>query len=199
MDAIVSVTSNWAIGRDGKLLVRNKADMRRFVELTMGGTVLMGRKTYESFPKGPLKGRRNVIVTRNHDYQPPNVPDELPPNTSIEVVHSLDEALDTVGTRGPQGAATNHRYQGIAHTAETSKVWLIGGESLYRSLLPHCTQAYVTKNDVIVQDADAFFPDLDASPHWRIASTNPGGVTQAGIAFEFVTYTRTGLQSPSLV
>ena len=64
MDAIVSVTRDWAIGRDGALLVRNKADMHRFVELTRGCTCVMGRKTYESFPGGPLKGRRNVVVSR---------------------------------------------------------------------------------------------------------------------------------------
>ena len=64
MDAIVSVTSDWAIGRDGGLLVPNRADMRRFVQLTRGCTVLMGRKTLESFPGGPLKGRRNVVRPR---------------------------------------------------------------------------------------------------------------------------------------
>ena len=56
MDAIVSVTSNWAIGKDGGLLVPNRADMRRFVQLTRGCTVVMGRKTLESFPGGPPQG-----------------------------------------------------------------------------------------------------------------------------------------------
>ena len=68
MNAIVSVTSDWAIGNEGGLIVRNRADMRRFVSLTMGGTVLMGRTTFESFPGGPLKGRRNVVVTRDRQY-----------------------------------------------------------------------------------------------------------------------------------
>lgn len=191
MDAIVSVTCNWAIGRDGKLLVRNKADMRRFVELTTGGTVLMGRKTYESFPKGPLKGRRNVILTRDTAYAPPNMPDELLPGTSVEVVHSLDEALSTLSMEGLQGStANNRRCEGVTHTTKTPKVWLIGGESLYRSLLPHCTRVYVTKNDVVVPDADAFFPDLDNDPAWKVESTEGGGVTVAGIAYEFVTYAR---------
>ena len=71
MDAIVAVCSDWAIGKDGGLLVRNKEDMHRFVQLTRGCTVVMGRKTYESFPGGPLKGRRNVIVTHDASYVPP--------------------------------------------------------------------------------------------------------------------------------
>ena len=70
MDAIVSVTSDWAIGKDGGLLVPNRADMRRFVQLTRGCTVLMGRKTLESFPGGPLKGRRNVVVSRRERSSP---------------------------------------------------------------------------------------------------------------------------------
>ena len=86
MDAIVSVTNDWGIGLAGQLLVRNRADMRRFVDLTMGGTVLMGRKTLESFPGGPLKGRRNVVLTRDESYSP----------EGVDVVHSAHEALEAV-------------------------------------------------------------------------------------------------------
>lgn len=120
MDAIVSVTSDWGIGLDGQLLVRNRADMRRFVALTTGDTVLMGRKTFESFPGGPLKGRRNVVLTRDEAYSP----------KGVTVVHSVPEALDAV-------AGDDH-------------VWLIGGESVYRLFLPLCERVYVTKNDVVL-------------------------------------------------
>ena len=65
MNAIVAVCEDWGIGRDGKLLVRSREDMRRFVDLTMGGTVVMGRKTFQSFPGGALKGRRNIVLTRS--------------------------------------------------------------------------------------------------------------------------------------
>lgn len=171
MDAIVSVTRDWAIGRDGSLLVRNREDMRRFVALTTGGTVLMGRKTYESFPKGPLRGRRNVILTHSASYRPPRVPEKLPEGTSVEVVRSLDDALAT--------------------TAGDPSVWLIGGESVYWALLPRCERCHVTRNDVSVPDADAFFPDLDADPSWVVESADGGGTTPAGIPFEFVTYRRT--------
>ncbi|MBQ9004992.1 MAG: dihydrofolate reductase, partial [Atopobiaceae bacterium] len=78
MDAIVSVTRDWGIGLEGDLAVANRADMRRFVQLTCGGrkpseaapgevlgTVVMGRKTFQSFPNGALKARRNIVITRD--------------------------------------------------------------------------------------------------------------------------------------
>lgn len=170
MDAIVSVTREWAIGRNGHLLVRNRADMRRFVGLTRGCTVLMGRKTYESFPKGPLKGRRNVVVTHDTGYVPPNVPEELPEDTTLAVVHTIEEAL--------------------AVTKADHQVWLIGGESLYRALLPRCERCQVTKNDISVPDADAFFPDLDRDPTWQVETVEPGGITDEGVGYTFVTYSR---------
>ena len=169
MDAIVSVTRDWAIGKDGALLVRNKADMHRFVELTRGCTCIMGRKTYESFPGGPLKGRRNVIVTHDAGYVPPKA-EELAAGTSVDVVTSPQAALDATST--------------------DARVWLIGGESLYRALLPRCSSCYVTRNDTVVPGADAFFPNLDDDPAWAHAEREDGGVTKAGVAFDFARYDR---------
>ncbi len=159
MNAIVSVTSDWAIGKDGSLLVRNKADMQRFVALTMGGTVVMGRKTLESFPGGPLKGRRNVVISHQRGYAP----------EGVEVVHSPEEALAAVAANDPDS------------------VWLIGGESVYRALLERCERAYVTKNEY-VREADAWFPDLDKDSSWQVESREEGGVTKAGVPFDYVTY-----------
>ena len=157
MDAIVSVTSDWAIGKDGGLLVPNRADMRRFVQLTRGCTVLMGRKTLESFPGGPLKGRRNVVVSRQEGYAP----------EGVEVFPTPEGALE----------ATN----------ADEKVWLIGGASIYQALLDKCERAYVTVNEC-VREADAWFPNLDESPDWEVEAREKGGVTEAGVPFEVVTY-----------
>ena len=159
MRAIVSVTSDWAIGCEGRLLVRNKADMHRFVELTMGGTVLMGRTTFESFPGGALKGRRNVVLTRQEAYAAPGV----------ETFSSADAACAALADTDPD------------------TVWLIGGESVYRALLPLCDRVFVTKNDTLLP-ADAYFPDLDADDAWEVESKEPGGVTAAGVPFSYVTY-----------
>jgi dihydrofolate reductase len=68
-------------------------------------------------------------------------------------------------------------------------VWVIGGESVYRQLLPHCERAIVTKNDCL-RPADAFFPNLDEDAGWHVASVEPGGQTKTGISFSFVTYER---------
>lgn len=161
MNAIVSVTSDWGIGHQGALLVRNRADMQRFVELTMGGTVLMGRVTFESLPGGPLKGRRNVVVTRDQQY--------AERHEGIECASSPEEAL------------------ALAATDDPDTVWLIGGERLYRALLGQCKRVFVTRNKTTVP-ADAFFPDLDADTSWELESIEEGGVTKSGVPFDFATY-----------
>ena len=169
MNAIVAVCSDWGIGHKGALLVHSKEDMHRFVELTRGCTCIMGRKTYESFPGGPLKGRRNVIVTHDAGYVPPKA-EELAAGTSVDVVTSPQAALDATST--------------------DARVWLIGGESLYRALLPRCSSCYVTRNDTVVPGADAFFPNLDDDPAWTLAEREDGGVTKAGVTFDFARYDR---------
>ena len=71
MKAIVAVDENWAIGKGGDQLCYLSADLKRFKELTMGHPVILGRKTLATFPGGrPLKGRRNLILSRNPDFAP---------------------------------------------------------------------------------------------------------------------------------
>lgn len=173
MRAIVSVTNDWGIGRDGRLLVRNRADMHHFVELTRGCTVLMGRRTFEGFPKGPLRGRRNVVVSRNDAYAREGFPREGTRDVpGYEVCTSLEDALAAVAGD------------------DADRVWLIGGEHLYRALLPSCSEAVVTKNDVHVP-ADAFFPNLDEDPAWEVVHDECGGTTTEGVPFRYVTYRHT--------
>lgn len=83
---IASVASDGALGRNGDLLFHFKADLRRFKELTLGHPIIMGRKTFESFPKGPLPGRRNIVITRNSGYR----------REGVETASSLDEAIALV-------------------------------------------------------------------------------------------------------
>ncbi len=174
MNAIVSVCRDWGIGRKGELLVSNPADMRRFVELTrgrgqaagggdIGGTVVMGRKTQQSFPGGrPLKGRRNIVLTREITYAP----------AGFEVAHDLDELDELIAGDDPE------------HT------WCIGGATVYELLLPRCEHAFVTMNDIVIDDADTFFPILDADPAWFVESHDGGGTTEEGVRYEFLTYTQ---------
>ena len=86
--AIVAVASDWAIGRQGGLLCHLPADMRHFKEVTMGHSIVMGRKTFDSFPRRPLPGRQNIVITRNADWQYPDV----------TVAHSLDDAIAVAHT-----------------------------------------------------------------------------------------------------
>lgn len=161
MNAIVSVTKDWGIGFKGNLLVRNAADMRYFKECTMGGTVICGQTTFLSFPGGALQGRRNIVLSS----------DPLFEAKDAEVFYNMQDALAAVGAQDPE------------------TVWVIGGQSIYQQLLPHCTKALVTKNDVVLP-ADAFFPNLDDDPAWVVQDVVPGGTTKQGIPYEFVTYTQ---------
>lgn len=141
MNLIVAVDKNWAIGFQNKLLVSIPADMKFFRQMTMGKVVVMGRRTLESFPNGlPLKNRTNIVLTRSEDYQA----------VGALVVHSLEELLEEL-----------KKY-------DSEDIYVIGGDSIYRQLLPYCAIAHVTKIERAYQ-ADAWFPNLDELPGWRIA------------------------------
>ena len=138
MNLIVNVDKNWAIGNKNKLLVSIPADMKFFRETTTGNVVVMGRKTLESFPGGqPLKNRTNIVLTRDAHYQV----------KGAVVVHSLEELLEEL-----------KQYP-------DESIYVIGGESVYRMMLPYCTEAYVTKTDH-AYDADTYFPNLDEEEDW---------------------------------
>jgi len=144
VNAIVAVNADWGIGLGGSQVIVIPEDRRRFRMLTEGGLVIAGRKTYESLD-GPLPNRRNIILTRCMDYRIDNA----------ATVHSIDGVLAEIGDFDPD------------------KVFVIGGESVYRQLLPLCTLAYVTKIEAS-PPSDTFFPDLDVLPGWELESREPG-------------------------
>ena len=161
MQLIAAVDANWGIGRENKLLVSIPSDMKFFREATSGKTVIMGRKTLESFPGGkPLKNRRNIVLTSDPDYAP----------EGAETVHSVKEALELVKAETPDN------------------VFCIGGESVYRQFLPYCSTAYITKIGHAYA-ADAHFPDLDADPEWQIASQSDEQ-TYFDLMYHFLVYKR---------
>ena len=160
MNAIVVADRSWAIGRDGGLLFSLPTDMKRFRSLTMGGAVILGRKTLESFPGGrPLPKRKNIVITRQKDL-------------SVEgaaVVSSLAEALDAAGDTPPD------------------QIWVIGGGSVYTALLERCKRVYLTKVDAQAEDPDTFFPNLDKLPGWEVEHAGEP-ITENGITFSFIEY-----------
>lgn len=142
MNAIAAVDRNWAIGRNNGLLVSIPADMKFFRQMTTGKVIVMGRKTLESFPNGlPLKNRTNIVLSSRPDY---SVRDAV-------IVHDLEEL-----------SAELEKY-------DTDDIYVIGGESIYRQLLPLCSTAHITKIDH-VYEADAWFPNLDEDPSWQITA-----------------------------
>lgn len=161
MNLIVAVDENWAIGNKNELLISIPADHKFFRQETTGKVVILGRKTLETFPQGlPLKNRTNIIMSTNKDYR---VKDAV-------VVHDLDELLSQI-----------KKY-------DTEDVYVVGGESVYRLLLPYCDTAHVTKIDH-TYEADAYFPDLDAMPEWKITADSEEQ-TYFDITYHFLKYER---------
>lgn len=161
MNIIVAVDNNWAIGNRDRLLVSIPNDHKHFREETTGKVVVLGRKTLQTFPQGqPLKNRTNIILSRDPDYE---VKDAV-------VVHSVEELLEEL-----------KKY-------DTRDVYIIGGESVYRQMLPYCDTAHVTKIDR-QYEADTYFPNLDRDPEWEITADSEEQ-TYFDIAYTFCRYER---------
>ena len=142
MNVIVAVDENWAIGYKNDLLIRIPADMKMFRQETTGKVIVLGRKTLETFPGGqPLKNRTNIILSTKEDYK---VKDAI-------VVHSIDELLEELKKYAKED------------------IYIIGGETIYRQLLPYCNVAHITKIERSYE-ADAFFPNLDTDSEWKITA-----------------------------
>lgn len=160
MNLIAAVDSNWAIGYKNELLVRIPEDQKWFRETTTGKAVIMGRKTLESFPnKRPLKNRTNIVITNDKNYKV----------EGAIVVHSIEEAIEA------------------AKDFADDDIYVIGGESIYRQMLPYCKVAHITKIDYEYQ-ADAHFPDLDKEG-WVITESSDER-TYFDLIYEFVKYER---------
>ncbi len=161
MNLIVAVDNNWAIGCKNSLLVSIPNDHKFFRQETTGKVVVLGRKTLETFPQGmPLKNRTNIILSTNTDFK---VKDAI-------IVHSKEELLEEL-----------KQYN-------TEDVYIIGGESVYRMMLPYCDVAHITKIDH-AYEADAYFPNLDEMEEWEITADSDEQ-TYFDIAYQFVKYER---------
>lgn len=161
MNIIAAVDSNWAIGNKNELLVRIPNDHKYFREETTGKVVVLGRKTLETFPQGlPLKNRTNIILSKDPKYQ---VKDAV-------IVHSVEELLEEL-----------KQYK-------DEDVYIIGGESIYRQMLPYCNVAHITKIDH-EYEADAYFPNLDKDEEWEITADSDEQ-TYFDITYQFLKYER---------
>ncbi len=162
MKSIVAVDEKWGIGKNNSLLFDIKADMRHFVGHTRGKTVIMGSNTLLSLPGGmPLKNRINIVLN-------PDGSDADAEEKGYILVRSLDQLL-----------AQAAEY-------EPDNVYVIGGAMMYRTLLPYCSEAIVTK---VRADGDAqvFYENLDLLPEWELADES-APVCDSGYTFTFCTY-----------
>lgn len=131
LSIIVAIAQNNAIGFENKLLYWLPDDLKRFKALTTGHTIIMGRKTYESLPKGALPNRRNIVLSRTQVESYPNT----------ELYHSLEEAL--------------------SHCNKEEEIFIIGGDSLYKEAIKVADKLYITAIEDTPSQADAFFPDIN--------------------------------------
>jgi len=167
ISAIVAVDKDWGIGYQGKLLEHLPPDLEYFKELTTNNIVVMGRKTWDSLPQRPLQNRFNVIVTRNpkhfHDFS----------NKGSSYM-SLD-LRETINL--------------IKDPFQRSEIFIIGGEEIYKQLLPYCDRVYVTFIGKSHKDVDAYFPNLDKDPNWEV-STCTELRDYGNVPYAFLTYDR---------
>ena len=111
---IVAVSEDWGIGKGNNLLWHISEDLKRFKRLTYGNTVIMGKKTWESLPKRPLPGRKNIVLTDNlHESVENSV-----------TAYSINDALDKC--------------------EPDEQIFIIGGGSIYRQFLPLADRLYIT-------------------------------------------------------
>lgn len=153
---IAAVARGGAIGRKGDLLFHISDDLKRFKAVTMGKPVIMGRKTFESFPNGALPGRRNIVITRRKDYAAPG----------IETASSLDEALGLV--------------DGV------EEAMILGGGEIYRQAFPLADTLRLTMIDADVADADTFMPDIDKEAWTVKEESSPRIDPRSGVTYRFV-------------
>lgn len=128
---IVALAQNRAIGYQNKLIYYLPNDLKHFKELTTGHTIVMGRKTFESLPKGALPNRRNIVLSRNKAYSP----------EGTEIFSSLEEALSSC--------------------QKGERVFIIGGEAVYAKALPLANELNLTYIEATPETADAFFPEIN--------------------------------------
>ncbi len=158
---IVAIAQNGAIGYKGDLIYHLSADLRRFKELTTGHTVVMGRKTFESLPKGALPNRRNIVLTRQQGVEFPGA----------EVYKSLDEAL--------------------SHCSRDEKVFIIGGAQVYTQALGMADELEITLVHDTPAQADTFFPEFGSDKSWQLVNREDHEADDKNpFAYSFLSYRR---------
>jgi dihydrofolate reductase len=128
---VVALDEKNAIGKNGNLLCHLPNDLKHFKRITENYTVVMGRKTFESLPKGALPNRKNIVLTSGKAEDFPG----------CRICRTPEEIRMA--------------------TTDDEKIFIIGGAHLYRTALPCVNRLYITRIHHTFGDADTFFPDID--------------------------------------
>lgn len=133
INIIVSVSDNWVIGKDNKLLWKISSDLKKFKNLTTGKPVIMGQKTFESLPNGALPNRTNIVLTPDEDYSAKD----------IITAFSIEDAL----------------FKAKLYHGEDCDIFVIGGGMVYRQFLDIADYVYLTVVHTTIE-GDTTFPEL---------------------------------------
>jgi dihydrofolate reductase len=161
---VAAVARNSTIGADGGLPWHLPADLKRFKALTMGHTMIMGRRTFESIGRA-LPGRRTIVVTRDPQWQAPDV----------RVASSVEAAIAMAGDEPREPMM-------VGQLMELDQLMVVGGGEIYRQTIADADRLEITHVDMDV-DGDTTFPEIDPKV-WH------GMVREEGDGFRFVTYER---------
>ena len=129
---IAAIANHNAIGAGNRLLCHLPNDLKRFRQLTTGHTVMMGRKTFESLPRGALPNRTNAVITRNAQ-------------ASFDGCETFDNLPDAINA---------HRHE--------DELFIIGGAQIYEQAIGLAGKLYITRVHHTFDEADVFFPEIDA-------------------------------------
>lgn len=160
LSLIVAAAENNVIGKDNQLIWHLSDDLKRFKKLTSGHHIIMGRKTFESFPK-PLPNRTHIVITRQKDYKAPK---------GVIVVHTMKEAVSVA-------------------TLNDAEPFVIGGGEIYKQALPFATKIELTRVHHEFE-GDTYFPEIDMKDWKETANVFHTKDDKHEYEFSFLTYER---------
>ena len=155
---IAAVSKNKVIGKQGGIPWKIKEDLSFFKEKTLNSPIIMGRATYNSIGR-PLPNRLNIVMTRS-----------VKNTEGVTEVTSADKAIEAASING-----------------DSSRVYIIGGQNIYKEFLPIAHRMIITEVDLYIKDGDTFFPEWNIS-EWKEQSRDQR--EENGTRFSFVEYTR---------
>ena len=162
---IVAIADNGVIGAENAIPWRQKSDVQRFKAMTMGRPIVMGRKTFISFPRRPLPGRTNIVITRDADFRAPGA----------IVTHAVDEALAIA--------------RGDALRRSAAEIAVIGGAEIYAATLPSADRLEITEVHAS-PPGNTLFPSMDPAQWEEVAREHHASGPDDQAEYSYVTYRR---------